>query len=134
MKSIKNKLKLFGIVPVLLLCLSFSEKKTCNSYYIDNSAFGCAITYDISITSNFGCVFVCHSASGDNVAASTKQLLPCGMCTNQCNITITVTSIGGNLCTPTIVDFNTTGPVIIGGPSCGVNTIEYDGIDSFIFA
>jgi hypothetical protein len=71
----------------------------------------------------------CHGpASGHQVGANSFLPLPCGTCTNQCNITITIDLVDGNSATGGTADFSNTSPVSFSGSgSCGTSfSIVYD--------
>ena len=130
MKTLRAKIaKLALLFVTLTLTMSFTTKRACADYYIDNSAFpNCVVDFDITITDLPGCT-TCLGPVPMQVAGGSVLRLPCGTCINQCNITLSVTAINGAAVTAGAVDFVTTSATISGGvfPCNGVSSISFAG-------
>lgn len=132
----KKALKLSSIALILTLCMSFTSKKTCVDYYFDNSASSCDVEFDLTITQ---LPSICNTCLGPNdhhmVAAGQKFRLPCGTCTNQCNITITMTSINGSMVSGTGDFSSTSGASVSGSNFCSFTLITYNPVSkSFVLS
>ena len=111
------------LILATLVFTNFTSEKVCNDYFLDNQT-SCDYEFTLTITDLALCN-VCHGPStGENISSNVNLRLPCGMCINQCNITITITGISGFAVSGPTVDFNTTTAVSTTG--CNNSTIVYN--------
>lgn len=129
MKTLKLRIAKLSVVSlVLLLSMSFTTNRSCNDFYLTNTS-SCIIDYTITITDLPGCT-TCLGPDPHSILPGSTLRLPCGSCTNQCNIYITVTDVGGNSVMSSPVDmFNNTTQVITGAiaPCTTVTSISFNG-------
>lgn len=125
--NIRNSIALLLCFFVLTSSAPYIKRCPVN-YYIDNQ-LSCDITVDVAAVDICPANWASPCMTGTllNIPANTVWQIPCGTCTNICDIQVTITDIGGTTVNIT-ADINNAGTIT----NCGGNSITYNGISTFV--